>query len=576
MDISPGNLGNALDADFADIQLTLDETLVNLSLIQRDDAALRNGIVHPDALSAETVALLGRWTLRGVWVTATVYSPLDFVTNSGIGYVALATHVSGTFATDLAAGKWTALSKVDALTSAFSLTLLDDTTASAWLTTLGVSAFAKTLLDDASAAAARATLGSSTVGDAVFVAASVTAARALIFDPIFDVKGDLVVATAADTAARKAVGTEGQVLAVQAAQADGLIWTDYTRENMLLNGNWLIDQINEGALYTVTGGGADVQTVDGWSGSAPVAPGVFKVRQLADPNNAALKCLEITCTTIDGAIAAADAYYIHTAIEGQDAAALMAGTASAAQITISFKFKSNVTGAYGISIANSALNRSYTGIFTVADANEAAYSLTLTLDTTGTWLYDTGAGLRLRICLAAGTNFQKAAGSWGADNMLTTSAQANFMSNVANIAYLKRVHLIPGSIALPFRPTDIQRELAKCQRYYFKTFNAGVAVAQNAGVNTGAFVYGVTVAGIITIRQDLRFAVPMRAVPTIIGYNPAAANASWRNQNLVADSGPLVSTTVGMSSANLVNTQVAGDALSNLMSVHVTANARLT
>lgn len=51
---------------------------------------------------------------------------------------------------------------LDASSSTFAKTLLDDTTASAMLTTLGVSAFAKTLLDDADASASLTTLGVST------------------------------------------------------------------------------------------------------------------------------------------------------------------------------------------------------------------------------------------------------------------------------------------------------------------------------------------------------------------------------------------------------------------------------
>jgi hypothetical protein len=345
---------------------------------------------------------------------------------------------------------------------------------------------------------------------------------------------------------------------------------------LLINPNWLIDQINEGALYTVTGGAADVQTVDGWSGAAPVAPGVFKVRRLVDPDNAALTCLEITCTTADAAIAAADAYYLHTAIEGYDATALLAGTASAQAITISFKFKSTVTGVYGISLANSALNRSYVGIFTVANANEASYTLTLTLDTTGTWLYTDGVGLRLRICLAAGTNFQKAAGSWGADNMLTTSAQANFMSDVVNVAQLKRIQLIPGSVALPLAPADIQKELAKCQRYYWKTFNQGTAVQQGGPVTTGQISYRVTNATAVARFVHVRWAVPLRANPSVIFYNPNAANALWRNQTRATDSGTATGNNSGSAGASLANPQVAGDVVADIIAVHATANARLT
>lgn len=55
------------------------------------------------------------------------------------------------------------------------------------------------------------------------IAAAYTAAR--ISNAIVDAKGDLIVATAADTVARKAVGaTNGMHLEAQSAQSDGLLW----------------------------------------------------------------------------------------------------------------------------------------------------------------------------------------------------------------------------------------------------------------------------------------------------------------------------------------------------------------
>lgn len=385
-----------------------------------------------------------------------------------------------------------------------------------------------------------------------------------ILDTLIDAKGDIIVGTAADTPARKAVGSNGQILVAASGESDGLIWTDYTREPINVNPNWLIDQINEGALYTV---GANTQGPDGWSGSLTGA-GVFKLRRIADPDNAALKCLEITCTTADAAIAATDQYQIYTSIEGYDAADLMAGTASASKITIQFKFKSNVTGVYGISVINSAANRSYVGTINVADTNEHDYTVTLTLDTAGTWLYTNGTGLQVRLMLAGGTNFQTTAGSWQAGNFNTTSEQCNFMSANTSVAYLKRFHVIPGGVALAYHKQDIERELRKAHRYFDKTYPQGTI--PGTVTNTGAVEMVTPTGGFLPIFPE----VSMRTSGiTYSFYSSADGQVGTWNDVSAATNRAAVANIGGERAFSIALT---GPVAGNLIRGHYTRNARLS
>lgn len=97
-----------LDALMAAIQVTTDQICTNLALIQRDDGHLLDQVVEISSLSAAVLALLSStaWTVRGGWVTLTSYAQGDVVLQGGIVYVCIVAHTAGTFATDLAAGKW--------------------------------------------------------------------------------------------------------------------------------------------------------------------------------------------------------------------------------------------------------------------------------------------------------------------------------------------------------------------------------------------------------------------------------------------------------------------------------------
>lgn len=102
--------GQHLDDDFNAVKTTIDQVLVNMAVLQRDDGALHNAIVGVETLDAEVLTLMGNWNPRGAWLTATAYAAKDLATQGGQTYVALISHASGVFATDLAANKWMALS----------------------------------------------------------------------------------------------------------------------------------------------------------------------------------------------------------------------------------------------------------------------------------------------------------------------------------------------------------------------------------------------------------------------------------------------------------------------------------
>lgn len=92
-----------IDAEFNLIKQTLDEVLANLAVIQRDDTELANDSVGLDQLTAEV--LIG-FDPPTTWATLTAYTSGDTVFHDTVFYLCETSHTSGTFATDLGAGKW--------------------------------------------------------------------------------------------------------------------------------------------------------------------------------------------------------------------------------------------------------------------------------------------------------------------------------------------------------------------------------------------------------------------------------------------------------------------------------------
>ena len=95
--------GDKVNDEFDLVQGVVDELLVRIALLQDDDLALKRGSVGYDQLNAEVDIGFIPPTL---WTTTTAYVVRSTVFANSNFYRCLVSHTSGTFSTDLAAGKW--------------------------------------------------------------------------------------------------------------------------------------------------------------------------------------------------------------------------------------------------------------------------------------------------------------------------------------------------------------------------------------------------------------------------------------------------------------------------------------
>jgi hypothetical protein len=250
---------------------------------------------------------------------------------------------------------------------------------------------------------------------------------------------------------------------------------------------------------------------------------------------------------------------------------LLSGTASAKTITVQFTVAAPA-GTYCLSVQN-GIDRSYVAEYTIT-AGQAnvltTKSVTLAMDTIGTWPTNNTTAIVLTWTLFAGSDFRAAAGAWVAGNKVATANQFNFANSVSNVFALFDVSLTEGTVAPPFRVPDYASELTLCQRYYEKSFPMSTPVAQNAGAAGCAHINP----SMTTLwqTQPFQFRARKRSAPTMLGYNPSANNSFLRNGSANTDlsGGPIQATEWGFS----IQMQAAPTAGQDYFQ-HWTANARL-
>ncbi len=344
-----------------------------------------------------------------------------------------------------------------------------------------------------------------------------------------------------------------------------------SRKNVIINGNF--DVWQRGTTFTAA---IDVYNADRWIWN-DIGTGVVDVkRSTSVPDATSDFSLQVDVTTADVTIAATASYLLNYRVEGYDAMQFGFGTSDAKKLTLSFRARSSKTGVHCVTFQNSAQDRSYVVEYTIAVADTwESFTITLTADTSGTWLTDSGIGILIGFSVAMGTDFHGTADTWNAADDRATSNQVNALDNAANNFHISRVQLELGSVATDFERRHIATELALCQRYYAKTFNQGTAPAQNAGT-TGSVLYRAANAGASAAVATWQYPVSMRSGgQTIIFYNTSAANANWRNLQDVGDSAAGLNEQSSERRLLIGNAQVSTDGVGEQLAIHVTADAEL-
>lgn len=257
-------------------------------------------------------------------------------------------------------------------------------------------------------------------------------------------------------------------------------------KNRLINGAMQIDQRNAGA--SVTQIVASTYTVDRFAIYGSVTSKFTAQRNAASvtPPVGFTNYLGITSSSAY-TVGSGEEFELYQSIEGLNTADLAWGTANAATVTLSFWVRSSLTGTFGGALQNSAGNRSYPFTYTINSANTwEKETITITGDTSGTWLTTNGIGIAVYFGLGVGSTKSGTAGAWAGSYYTSATGATSVVGTSGATFYITGVQLEKGSTATSFDYRPYGTELQLCQRYLPAFLASGTSQYFGSGVNAGA------------------------------------------------------------------------------------------
>ena len=340
--------------------------------------------------------------------------------------------------------------------------------------------------------------------------------------------------------------------------SDGVTFPDSTNQfsgayfsfkNRVINGDMRIAQ--RGTAAVTTNGAFPVDRFVAGNNT----DGAYSAQQDSSAPADFQNSVKFTTTTADGTLTGGQSLQFQQPIEGTNVADLGWGAAGAKTVTVSFWVRSSLTGTFGGAVTNDGVNRSYIFTYSIAVADTWEYkTVTIPGDTTGTWLKNTGTGLRLYFGLGQGPDLSGTAGSWTGNTNINATGAVSVIGTLNATWFITGVQLEVGSVATPFERRPFGAELVLCQRYLPKVgFDTDdqIGVGQATGSNTWAI--------------QIPHIVQPRVAPTGISAGTAS------NFNVINSTASGVAVTaINFSAGGLSGSRVTGSVSSGLTAGNAT------
>jgi len=227
--------------------------------------------------------------------------------------------------------------------------------------------------------------------------------------------------------------------------------------------------------------------------------------------------------TTAGTVVSAGYVLLRQKIEGQNLQYLKKGTSSAQSLTLSFWIKSTKTGTYIAELYDNDNTRQISKSYTVDTTNTwEKKTITFAGDTTGAFGNDNAASLFVNLYLSAGSDYTSGTlnTSWAAStNANRVVGQVDAQDNTSNNIYFTGIQLEAGDTASEFEFLPYDINLARCQRYYFKTLASQWLYAINS-TNANS-------------RSEVVFKCTMRDTPTAgsVAFSNSGTATGTQNAN---------------------------------------------